>query len=240
MITQGAAASGRFRNAAQAASDAWTKTSLLSISRVQRLRTARDLVEAGDPVALAKMLVDMAGPIRQVNLSDALSARMAQHQKLMELICRAAFRSEVLEASARGRQLDVAGVQRRLEAWIEFGRWSPVAGVQPESLDVGAARSGDMAQVCCAGCKPAEAVLLRLTLVAPLAPALEHLRLAVDVPDAVLDSMAATQEKAREGSAALDAEDDAQDKAEQPAERAAAAADGAPDRAADTAPRAKG
>jgi hypothetical protein len=204
VITTGSAAAGRFRNAVEAARDAWTKTGLLSISKVSRLREARTLAKSAEPVALSKLLVDMAGPIRQVRIADALSARMAQHQKLMELVVRAALKSEIHQCSKEGGSMDFTRVQRRLESWIESGRWSPLGSA---AEDIGASRGSDMAAICADGMKPADAVVVRLTLVAPLAPALEHLRLALSVPESVLDSMEASQRTAKEANDAADKAD---------------------------------
>jgi hypothetical protein len=210
MITHGAAAAGRFRNAIEAARDAWTKANLLAISKVGRLMDARAAVQSRDPAAISKLLVDMAGPIKQVRLIDVIGPRMEKHQKLMELVCRVALRCELLQATAAGEPVQLARVQNRLAAWVEAGRWAGGPGPQGELAQVAA----DMAAVCGQGLKEKDAATVRLALVAPLAPALEHLRLALEVPQAVLEGMAATQAQAKAQAEAQEAADAAEEAAD--------------------------
>jgi hypothetical protein len=164
---------------------------LLSLCRADRVDEGRAIVEGKHASRIAEVLVEMVGPIKQARLADSLGPQAQRHRQLMRLVAQVACKCELVESGAEAMRVE--RIAERLACWVERGAWDS-ANAADQALVASAASMG---RLCGAGLTNELAAQLRLVVVAPLAPGLEFLRLALGAPRELLAVIDAAQAAAR-------------------------------------------
>jgi len=180
------AASREFLAACADTQKAWYQSNLLSICKQHSLRGARDALRRQSGGEIVELLLEVMGPVAPAKLKDAMGSVSNHHREMAKLVCSLAMRLAVAERQP-GAMVDLAEVKAMLVHWIDEGSFGKGDAVAEDR------QARRMASLL-AGSEYADRV--RLTIIAPLAPALESLIVVSKLSESMVSVMASTESRA--------------------------------------------
>jgi hypothetical protein len=179
-------AAQEFINACVDARKAWYRTNLLAIAKPLVLSSVREALKNRDGKEITALLLDIMGPVAPVELKDAMSASTISHREMAGLVCTLAMSIEVAKRGP-DESVDLIAVKAMLVNWISCGAFFLDT---PENKESRQARR--MASIFSDLEQPSR---VRLSVLAPLAPALESMIVVSELGRGMVSVLEQTAEK---------------------------------------------
>lgn len=158
-----------FLNACVDARKAWHGTNMLSITKPDTVNRVKHALVASDGPDLTKLLLEIMGPVAPAQIKDAMGTMSVAHRELAGLMCSLAFRIAVLKRT-EGNPVDLTIAKDLLASWITTGEFHfETEELLPRKYLNEAKKISELFK------QSDQADRIRLSIVAPLAPALESM-----------------------------------------------------------------